>query len=240
MALTPQGRKFIEEAEALLNRAALLEDSKQPVVGESRLRLGCFIDLAPFLLAQSLNQLRVALPDVVLTHGVETFEGLISGLIDGRFDFALTYDLGLDAGFSCKKLFDSTPRALLATDHPLAMSQQVTLADLAKYPLILSKEGLSAQHVLGLFRRKGLKPTISHRAESLEIQRSLAAHGEGIGISYASPSNGYSYDQTDLATLPIADPDVTEAVVLARHGIGPTDPLITEAVRTLIEGLQKK
>ncbi|KIC41188.1 LysR family transcriptional regulator [Ruegeria sp. ANG-R] len=240
MALTPQGRRFIEKAEALLNRAALLEDSKQPLMGESRLRPGCFIDLAPFLLAQSLHHLRQALPDVVLTHGVETFEGLISGLIDGRFDFALTYDMGMDAGFSCAKLFDSTPRALLSIDHPLAGCRQVTLSDLAKYPLILSKEGLSAQHVLGLFRRKGLNPTVSHRAESLEIQRSLAAHGEGAGISYASPASGNSYDLVDLLNLPIADPEATESVVLARHGTGPTDSLIATAERVLIEGLKKK
>ena len=240
MALTPQGRKFIEEAEALLNRAALLEDSKQPVAGESRLRLGCFIDLAPFLLAQSLHHLRKALPDIVLTHGVETFEGLISGLIDGKYDFALTYDLGMDAGFSCRKLFDSTPRALLSAGHPLARADQVSLAELAKYPLILSKEGLSAQHVLGLFRRKALNPTISHRAESLEIQRSLAAHGEGVGISYASPESGYSYDQVHLVSLPISDRDATEAVVLARHGTGPTDPLNTTAERALIELLQRQ
>ncbi|SDW74822.1 DNA-binding transcriptional regulator, LysR family [Ruegeria halocynthiae] len=239
MALTPQGRKFIEEAEALLNRAALLENSKHPVVGERRLRLGCFIDLAPFLLAQSLHKLRQALPDVVLTHGVETFEGLISGLIDGRFDCALTYDLGMDAGFTCEKLFDSTPRALLSVDHPLAESQQVTLAELADFPLILSKEGLSAQHVLALCRRKGLNPTISHRAESLELQRSLAAHGEGVGISYASPTNRYSYDQMDIVSLPITDTEATEAVVLARHGTGPTDSLITAAEHALIKGLQK-
>lgn len=238
MALTPQGRRFIEKAEALLNKAALLEDARQPVTGENRLRLGCFIDLAPFLLAQSLHHLRTALPDIILTHGVDTFEGLISGLTDGRFDLALTYDLGMDAGFSCEKLFDSTPRALLSPDHPLAEFQNVTLAELAKFPLILSKEGLSAQHMLGLFRRKGLNPTISHRAETLEILRSLAALKEGIGISYASPTSDYSYDRMHLLSLPITDPDATESVVLARHGTGPTDTLITTAQRVLVEGLK--
>ncbi|WP_319545227.1 LysR family transcriptional regulator [Ruegeria conchae] len=239
MALTPQGRKFIEEAEAVLNRAALLEQSKQTLTGENRLRLGCFVDLAPFLLAQSLHRLREALPDVVLTHGVETFEGLISGLIDGRYDFALTYDLGMDAGFLCKKLFDSTPHALLSPDHTLARAEQVTLNELAAYPLILSKEGLSAQHVLALFRRNGLNPTISHRAESLELSRSLAAHGEGIGISYTSPKSGFSYDQVRLVSLPITDPEATESVVLARHGTGPTDPLITQAEHALVTLLRK-
>ena len=238
MALTPQGRKFIEEAEALLNSAALLEDSKQPVTGASRLRLGCFVDLAPFLLAKALHTLRDTLPDVVVTHGVESFEGLITGLTDGQFDLAVTYDLGMDAGFTRQRLFSSGPRALVAPDHPLAASHQASLTELEAYPLILSKEGLSAQHVLGLFRSRGLNPTVSHRAESLEIQRSLAAHGEGIGISYASPDSEFSYDHMPLVSLPIADPDATEAVVLARHGTGPTDSLIAAAERSLIECLR--
>ncbi len=238
MVLTPQGRKFIEEAEALLNRAALLEASKEPVAGANRLRLGCFIDLAPFLLAQALHTLRDNLPEVEVTHGVESFEDLITSLIEGRFDLALTYDLGMDAGFTRSKLFDSSPCALVCPDHPLAKSRQTTLEELETYPLILSKEGLSAQHVLGLFKQLSLNPTVSHRAESLEILRSLSAHGEGVGISYANPANTYSYDRLPLISLPISDPSAREAVVLARHGSGPTDSIIAAAEQTLTAKLQ--
>lgn len=239
MSLTPQGREFIDRAEALLTSAARIEEAKALVTGTSRLKLGCFVDLAPFLLARAMQTIRDTLPDIVLTHGVDTFEGLISGLTDGRFDLALTYDLGLDAGFSRHKLLDSTPNALVNPAHPLAGQGSVSLAELEQYPLILSKEGLSAQHVLGLFRRHGLHPSVSYRAESLEIQRSLAAHGEGVGISYASPQNGLSYDRMPLLSLPITDPDATEAVILARHGIGPADTTVAAAEQALVRSLGK-
>lgn len=238
MALTPQGRKFIEEAESLLNHAALLEASKEPMAGANRLRLGCFIDLAPFLLARALQTLRRKLPDVDVTHGVESFENLITGLTDGRFDLALTYDLGMDAGFTRSKLFDSSPCALVCPNHPLAKSSQITLEELEAYPLILSKEGLSAQHALGLFKQHGLNPTVSHRAESLEILRSFSAHGEGVGISYASPANKLSYDGLPLISLPISDPGATEAVILARHGTGPTDSLVAAAEQALLRRMK--
>ncbi len=238
MTLTPQGCKFVEQAKDLLKNAARIEVSDPARQSAKHLRLGCFMDLAPLHLASSLHLLHNALPNTTLTYTVGTFENLLNGQINGQIDIAITYELVLDAGFVRHHLFDSRPRALVSTEHPLARCAQVTLSDLAHHPLILPEEGLSAQHFLGLFRRNGLNPTVAHRAASLEIQRSLAAHGNGIGLSYASPQNRFSYDGRPLVRIPIGNADAVEAVVLARHGTGPADQTVTEAEQVLIEALQ--
>jgi DNA-binding transcriptional LysR family regulator len=240
MALTPQGRKFIKQAEEVLAQAAQLETPNLAVKGASHIRLGMFTDLAPFHLAPALQQLRTALPEVAVSYRVEPFERLLSGLTDGQIDIAITYDLTMDEGFVRRKLFDNRPFALMSPAHPLACARQVTLAEIAPYPLILSTEGLSAQHILGLFRRNGLHPTVAHRAVSLDLQRSLAAHGEGIGISYANPPDSDSYGDKPLVSLPITNSDASEAVVLAHHGTGPIDATIETAERVLIECLRAK
>lgn len=235
MALTPQGRSFIEDAEALLTSAARLENASDTGSVKARLRVGCFVDLAPFLLARALRRLRVELPDVAVSYRVDSFQGLISGLVDGQIDLALTYGLSMDAAFTRHTLFSSTPNAVMSPDHALASRSNVSVRDLAAYPLILSQEGLSAQHVLGLFRQIGQNPTIAHRAASLEIQRSLAAHQEGIAISYANPPTEVSYDGMPLRSLPVSDSFAAEPVVLARHGTGPADPQTAAAERVLID-----
>ncbi|MCG7518622.1 LysR family transcriptional regulator [Ruegeria sp. Ofav3-42] len=235
MALTPQGRSFIEDAETLLAGAARLEKADQIHATKAQLRLGCFVDLAPFFLASAVRKLRTALPDLALTYKVDGFEGLISGLIDGQIDLALTYGLSMDAAFQQTTLFTSLPNAIMAPHHPLAGASSVSLDELATHPLILSNEGLSAQHVLGLFRQIGLRPSVAHRAASLEIQRSLAAHQEGIAISYANPPSTYSYDGMPLVSLPVSDRIAAEPVVLARHGTGPADPNTAVAERILTE-----
>lgn len=240
MALTPQGRKFIEQAEDILTRAAQLESPNLSTKGASHIRLGMFTDLAPVHLAPTLQELRAALPDVAVSYKVEPFERLMSGLIDGQIDIAITYDLSMDAGFVRQKLFDNRPFALVSPDHQLASAKQTTLADIAGFPLILSTEGLSAQHILGLFRRNGLHPMVAHRAASLDLQRSLAAHGEGIGISYANPPDSDSYGDKPLVSLPITNSDASEAVVLAHHGTEPIDATIETAERVLIECLRAK
>ena len=101
------------------------------------------------------------------------------------------------------------------------------------------KSNGATQHVLNLFRRKGLNPTVAHRAATLEIQRSLAAHGEGIAISYASPNNSTSYDNRTLLRLPILDKDAAEPVVLARHGTGPVEATLASAERILFDALSE-
>ncbi|WP_170761556.1 LysR family transcriptional regulator [Ruegeria lacuscaerulensis] len=235
MALTPQGRSFIEDAESLLASAARLENATDSGSAKTTLRLGCFVDLAPFLLARALRHLRDAMPDVAVSYRVDDFQGLISGLIDGRIDLALTYGLSMDATFTRRTLFTRTPNAIMSPDHALAVRDNVTLQDLAAHPLILSNEGLSAQHVLGLFRQIGQSPNVAHRATSLEIQRSLAAHQEGVAISYATPPANISYDGMPLVTRPVSDQIAAEPVVLARHGTGPADPQTAAAESALFE-----
>ncbi|SDD38612.1 LysR family transcriptional regulator [Ruegeria marina] len=236
MAVTPEGRRFIAEAEALLADAARIEDPAHPRPARQRLHLGCFSDLAPFLLAPALRALREAMPDVAVSFRAEGFEAIISGLLKGQVDLALTYDLGLDAGFHRESLFDSRPHAVMSTDHPLSRGAPPDLAALTGYPLILSDEGLSAQHMLGLFRTRGLNPVVAHRAATLELLRSLAAHGEGVGISYARPFHETSYDGMPLLCREIADPDLGESVILVRHGAGPVDGT-TERAGQVLAGL---
>lgn len=218
LALTPQGREFTARAEALVAQAAALETPGQAAEGSQRLVIGCFTDLAPFLLAPALRLLRSAMPGVALDSRALPFEPLIESLTSGAVDLAVTYDLGMDAGFERLQAGERVPHVLVAPDHPLAARNGVLLQELADYPLILSQEGLSAQHMLGLFRRRGLLPRVMHRAASLELLRSLAANGEGAGLAYSLPPGGVSYDGKPVVAVPVSDPDAVEPVVLASHG----------------------
>lgn len=233
LALTPQGRDFAFRARALLDQAAGLETPGADPTGPQRLVLACFTDLAPFLLAPALKLLRDALPGLQISFRTAAFAPLTEALTSGEADLALTYDLGLDAGFQRVELARLTPHVLTPPDHPLAHSAEVTLEDVARHPLILSQEGLSVQHMLGLFRRRGLAPVVAHRAGSLELLRSLAANGEGVGLAYSLPPGARSYDGLALASTAIAGTDAQEPVILACHGAAALGP-VAEAARTVL------
>lgn len=209
-------RGFLAEAEALLAKAAQLENpradfNKPP----QKLRIGCFSDLAPVWLAPSLKRLRAEFADIELLPLVADFETLAEGMAEGQLDLAITYDLGLDARFTRHKLSAVSPGAFVAAGDPLAQQQSVPLKQLASRDLILFDEGLSVRHMLALFSQEGVRPRVAHRVASLEVMRSFAANGEGVGISYTTPLSDHSYDGLPLTRVEISDPRARENIVAA-------------------------
>lgn len=237
LTLTPRGRDFARAAQALLDQAAQLETPGGASPVTQRLVLGCFADLAPLLLAPALRLLRQSLPELTISPRVDGFTGLTDALLQGDVDLALTYDLGLDASFERREIDQRCPQALVSPDHPLASHSSLPLAALAEMPLILSQEGLSLQHMLALFKTQGLTPRIAHRAASLELLRSLAANGEGVGVSYSAPPLGQSYDGKPLIMVPISDASAREPVILTSHGQPPADSAQARAIKALSQGL---
>ncbi|APG48262.1 LysR family transcriptional regulator [Phaeobacter porticola] len=241
VVLTPQGRRFADEAQALLDQAARLERHGVDHVARQRLTLGCFSDLAPFLLAPALQNLRRALPDIAIQYRVDHFEPLIADMTAGNIDIALSYDLGVDASFARREVARRSPVALMPVTHPLAGRDQLALSDLSDQSLILSEEGLSVRHMLGLFKAIGALPRVAHRAASVELLRSLAANGEGVGITYSAPPVAMSYDGKPLAAIPISDIGAKEPLVLISHSAPAMDTVhknaqdaIAEAITALI------
>ncbi|TXI01375.1 MAG: LysR family transcriptional regulator, partial [Pseudorhodobacter sp.] len=215
---TPFGQRWLDEATATLERLGRLADPAR-LAGQT-LRLAVFTDLAASCIGPLLSQAETGLDLQAEPMG---FEDLSQALRQGRVDLALTWDLGLEAGIARRTIARILPHAVLAPDHPLAASAAVTLADLADQPLILTDQGLSISHMRGLFARAALQPRIARRAASLELMRSLAAHGLGVGLSYTNPAARLSQDGRPLVTRPIRDAG-TEAIVIARLASTPPPP----------------
>lgn len=211
---TAFGRGWLAEAQAQLDALARLMSGETPA---APVRLACFEDLAPTLLAPLLRKLTASAPDIAIEPAVLSFESIAEGLRQGRVDLALTWDLGLDSLTDKTVLMQVAPHAVTAADHPLLRTAKrgLTLEALSEYPLILADQGLSLGHMRALFTARGLPFQIAHRTATLDLMRSFAANGLGIGISYTRPHGRRSQDGARLATLPIVDAG-TEPVILAR------------------------
>lgn len=222
IAQTAFGRTWLAEAQAQLDALTRLMDGKTP---SAPVRLACFEDLAATLLAPLLKRIATNAPGLMVEPTVLPFEAISEGLRAGRIDLALTWDLGLDA--SCEKtiLRQIAPHAVTAADHPLAADARrgTTLAAISQHPLILADQGLSLGHMRALFSARGLPFTVAHRTASLELLRSFAANGLGVGLSYTRPWGRRSQDGAGLATIPITDAG-TEPVILARLAANPLPP----------------
>ena len=230
---TSFGQRWLAEAEEALQRLATLADPSR-LAGQT-LRLAVFKDLAASCLGPLLAAVAQKSPTLQLHPTLMEFEDLSIALRHGRADLALTWDLGLEADIARQTLARIPPHAVLAPDHPLATRATLTLSDLADQPLILTDQGLSISHMRALFARAGLAPRIAQRAATLDLMRSLAANGLGVGLSYTNPAARLSQDGRPLVTRPIADAGA-EAIVLARLATTPPTPG-AQVLATLLPGL---
>jgi DNA-binding transcriptional LysR family regulator len=242
VAITPTafGRLFLKDAEALLADAEQLE---RPGVlslrTQARITLGILDELAPRWLAPIVVQLRTAFPETEIRAISVSFEMLTEALLSGDVDLGLTYDLGLDASFQRDLLLSATPWIWVTPKDDLAKRSSISLAEISNRPLILSDQDLSVQHMLGLFRKIGVTPVVRHRAASIELLRSLAANGEGTGLSYTNPIGTVSYDGKPVARVRIRDKTAIEPVVLTYAGAQPAPlPQIRKSIQDLAKSQQ--
>jgi DNA-binding transcriptional LysR family regulator len=213
---TAFGNSFIRAARKLLDDAdnlGALGRAQGAPSGEAI--LGCFTDLAPYYGPRLLGAFRTAVPRVTVGFHEAGFDELAAELRKGSIDLALTYDLGLGPDIARHPLIELAPYAMLSARHALARRASVSLADLAKFPLILTDQALSWQHVVWLFTAAGLEVDIATRASSFELQRSLVANGLGIAVAYTRPKGDQSYDGSKLAIRPISDKLPVQRVLLA-------------------------
>ncbi len=186
--LTPSGfgRDWLDQAEGQLLALGRLMQPQGAVT--QQVRLAVFEDIAPAALAPLLTQAANHAPQLIIEPQVMGFEALAEAVRHGRVDLALTWDLGLQSDMARQTIARIAPHVVLAAGHALAQKPSVSLRDLATLPLILADQGLSLGHMRALFAAHGLQPVIRHRTASLDLMRSYAANGLGVGLSYTNPA----------------------------------------------------
>ncbi|SMY10086.1 LysR family transcriptional regulator [Flavimaricola marinus] len=209
--ITPFGHRLIAQARSLLTLATEIEQGHDAT---HTWGVGCFADIAPWYLAPALKRLADRFPALSFSGREGRFADLARDLAEGLLDFVISYDVGFEGNFMRRKLTDIAPVAFVEIDHPLTGRDELELSDLEGIPLILFNEDLSQGFMRDLFARMHLTPVIQQKVASLEMMRSLAANGVGVGISYSRPPGDLSYDGKPLVTVPIATPQAKTEISL--------------------------
>ena len=223
ISITPFGYQFVEQARDLLHNATAIEQlgrAARPFV------LGCFEDIAPWYLTKALHVLRLHFPTMSFEGREGRFSQLASDITEGRIDLAISYDIGFDDTFLRQKIKDLAPVAFVSPTHPLATFNTLSLHQLTQYQLILSAEELSLGYVMRIFEEAGMKMNVEYKTASLEMMRSLAAQGVGVGISYSNPPANISYDGQPIVTIPINASEAVADIVLIRSRLVDPSPSI--------------
>ncbi|MET0229360.1 MAG: LysR family transcriptional regulator [Rhodanobacteraceae bacterium] len=232
ISLTAFGQAFLAKAkEVIVNVEALESLADEGAVPHGEFVLGCFEDLAPYCVPPILARLAQKYSGINVIIREAGFDDIGRYLDDGVADLALTYDLGLPTNVVRIVLCELAPQALLPADHALASKKSVTMAELAREPIILTDQAQSWQHMLELFHMSNVRPQRAVRTGSFELQRGMVANRLGVAIAYSRPFADFSYDGQPLVRKPIADPLPLQRILIAYPGKTP----LTAAHNVFIE-----
>ena len=208
LSLTPAGRRLLVEAKRLLTQAEGLHhyagELGQSLAGQ--LEVGCFTTLAPILMPSLIKGFRARYPKVqVRCHEVHQ-EDLLDGLLGGRFEVGLAYDLNLGAEVAFDGVASFPPYAILPPDHPLAERDRLAIAELIDEPMILLDLPHSREYFRSIFLSLGLEPRIEQRTASPHMVRGLVANGFGYSLLNARLEHDRALDGKPFRAVPLSDP----------------------------------
>jgi DNA-binding transcriptional LysR family regulator len=203
ISLTPDGQALYDLAWPLVNALDSLDDTFQ--ASRQGLATG-WVDIAAgestilYILPEFIKEYASRYPAVELKlHNVTGQEGLRL-LRNDVVDFAVGSMVEVPEDIVYRPTFTYDPMLIVPLGHPLAAKKDVTIKDIAGYPLILPPNHLTTWRVVDfVFQQHNLNYRVALEAGGWEVIKKYVEHGLGISIVTSICLNG----SEPLAALPV-------------------------------------
>jgi len=190
--LTEAGRAFLTGARAVLQRAEeAVKAARAVATSGGELNVGYAPSLTARILPQTLRAFQAALPNVrVRLHDLST-EEMLAGLREAKLQiaFAARPTRPMLRGFLFEELARGAICLAVAPKHPLARQGTVTLAEVAREPIIAySRRDYpeAHEHLTTMFAPIKIKLRIVEEHDS--VSSLIAAVESGAGVAVVSQS----------------------------------------------------
>ncbi len=184
--VTPAGEEIVRISREVLSKI----DSIRSVASEHT-----YPDRGSLYIATTHTQARYALPPVIKGFierypnvSLHMHQGsptqIAEAVCKGDSDFAIaTEALHLYSDLIMLPCYHWNRSIVVTKDHPLANRQNVTIEELAEYPLVTYTFGFTGRSELDVaFDRVGLKPKIVFTATDADVIKTYVRLGLGVGV----------------------------------------------------------
>ena len=204
--------------EALYARAVqMLEEFRgleQGLERKTALRVGSSVTLGNFLLPRVAAEWQMRHPESPLQVTVANGERLQQMLRDNLLDVAVIEGAVNGAELETRAFRQDRLVLVLPQEHPLAVLEHITLAQVLEYPLLVREEGSAGRRCLEqVLARRGLQA--ERRWESIDTQALLQAVAQGLGVAFLPRELAEGVPGVVIRTL--ADEDFCRENVLVWH-----------------------
>ena len=185
-AITPAGHAILEHVGELLNSARNIKRSAREFARSDRgkLTIATTHTQAQFVLPPILERLARRYPQVELRMHQGNPRAMCRLAADNQVDFVIASEL-IDESDELVRIpaYRWNRCIVVPPDHALARMTAITLADLARFPILTYSLGLTGRSQLDkAFQRAGLEPRIAFTATDSDVIKTYVRLGLGAGI----------------------------------------------------------
>ena len=184
--ITPAGEKIIETAGEILRKVESIKQVAQEFSDEKKgsLSIATTHTQARYALPAVINKFIAQYPDVALHMHQGTPIQIAEMAADGSVDFAIaTEALELFNDLVMMPCYRWNRCILVPRDHPLTQVSQLTLQDVARFPLVTYIFGFTGRSKLDeAFMNEGLSPRVVFTAADADVIKTYVRLNLGVGI----------------------------------------------------------
>jgi DNA-binding transcriptional LysR family regulator len=236
--LTEAGRAFLTEARAVLQRAEeAVKTARAIAMSGGELHVGYAPSLTARILPQTLRAFQAELPEVrVKLHDFST-EEMLAGLREDKLQMAFVVRLipALLRGLRFEELMRDPISLAVAPKHPLAGRRSVTLAEVAREPLVsYSRKDYPDAHenLTSMFAAIKSKPRIVEEHDS--VSSLIAAVESGAGVAVVTQSLACTAGpRLKLVPISPAPPPLVVGAAWVKDGLSATAERFLKCARSV-------
>jgi DNA-binding transcriptional LysR family regulator len=215
VSITASGKLFQKYAEETLDarRAVLLAIAETERVPRGEIIVGANEGTCLHILPEVFAEFKKQYPDVAVNIKRSDYAKILESVIDNSVDFGVISLPVTDTRLTVVTIHRDELISIAPPNHPLAKMKSATIADIAKFPLVMPKVGHTRDGLDDLFHERKLKPRYAMELDSSELLKRFVA--ADVGVGFIARSNVIEDVRANvLAAVPISDAQIRRDLAL--------------------------
>jgi LysR family transcriptional regulator, low CO2-responsive transcriptional regulator len=215
VSLTAAGKAFQKYVEETLDarKAMLVAIAEMERVPRGEIIVGANEGTCLHILPHVFADFKKQYPDVSVNIKRADYGKILESIVDNSVDFGVISLPVTDTRLTVVLIHRDELILIAPPHHPLGKMKSATIADVAKFPLVVPKAGHTRDAIEQLFHERRLKPNFTMELDSSELLKRFVA--ADVGIGFIARSNVEEDVRAKvLAAIPIADAQVRRDLAL--------------------------
>src|SRR5215471_7224621 len=184
VAMTAAGKVFQKYAEETIEqrRVMMISLAEMHRVPRGEIVVSANEGTCLYILPEVFAEFKRQYPNVAVSVKRSEHQKILEAIIENSCDFGVVSMPIKDKRYTVVPIHRDELVVVTPLNHPLAGRGEVSLDDIAEYPLLLPKLGRTRDALETLFHEHRMKPIVSMELDSSELTKRFVAANVGIGF----------------------------------------------------------